>query len=216
MVKNRSDDDFEKLRRELVFEQVSKAMNEDPKSWATKLEELGFEWVDDKYGEEEEVEESLAKPVNPNQDLLVAYFEGAAKLSDQVLDAYLAEKASVAPNYALIRKYFKKGNEDLRKLLMFGLGKKPTDVGLLNDLGFFHEFRNILGDLIRLYLKACEKEQDMSSFEELAVNFYYDTEPDGFDALYELEQQITPGTDKAKIIEKIRKGQETGPESVKF
>ncbi len=210
-----SDDDFEKLRRELVFEQVSKAIRENPKNWASKLEELGFEWVDDE-SDEEEVEENLAKPENVNQELLVAYFKGSAKLSDQVLDTYLAEKESATPNYPLIRKYFKKGNEHLRRLLIFGVERKPTDIDLLNDLGFFHEFRNILGDLIQFYLKACMEEHDMSNFEELVLSFYYDTVPDGFDALYELEQHIAPGSDKAQIVQKVRQEQESEPESVRF
>ena len=51
-----SDDDFEKVRRELVFEQVSKAIKENPKNWASKLEELGFQWVDDESDEEEHEE----------------------------------------------------------------------------------------------------------------------------------------------------------------
>ena len=210
-----SDDDFEKLRRELVFEQVSKAIKENPKNWASKLEELGFEWVDDESGEEE-VEENLSKPENLNQELLVAYFEGAAKLSEQVLDTYLAEKESATPNYPLIRKYFKRGNEHLRRLLTFGLEKRPTDIALLNDLGFFHEVRSILADLIHYYLKACKEEHGMSNFEELVLSFYYDTVPDGFDALHKLEQHIAPGSDKAKIIQKIRQGQKLEAESVMF
>ena len=210
-----ADDDFEKLRRELVFKQVSKAMKGRPKNWASKLEELGFEWVDDE-SDEEEVEENIAKPENLDQELLVAYFEGAAKLSDQVLDTYLAEKESATPNYPLIRKYFKRGNEHLRRLLMFGLERRPTDISLLNDLGFFHEFRNILADLIHYYLKACKEEHDMSNFEELVLSFYYDTVPDGFDAFYELEQHIAPGSDKAIIVQKVRKEQALEPECVKF
>lgn len=212
---NMSDDDFEKLRRELVFEQVSKAIKENPKNWASKLEELGFQWVDDEY-DEDEVEEGLAKAENLNQELLVAYFEGSTEMSDQVLEAYLAERESPTPNYPLIRKYFRKGNDNLRRLLTLGLDRKPTDIGLLNDLGFFHEFRNTLGDLIHFYLKACKEEHDMSNFEELVLSFYYDTEPDGFDALYELEQHIAPGSEKARIVQKIRQEQELEPECVRF
>jgi len=210
-----SDNDFEKLRRELVFEKVSKAIKENPKNWASKLEELGFQWVDDEYDEDEN-EENLAKPENLNQELLVAYFEGGMKLSDQVLDTYLAEKESATPNYPLIRKYFKRGNEHLRRLLIFGLERKPTDIGLLNDLGFFHGFRNSLADLIHYYLEACKEEHDMSNFEELVLSFYYDTVPDGFDAFYELERHIAPGSDKARIVQKIRQGQELELECVKF
>jgi hypothetical protein len=35
-----SDDDFEKVRREVVFEQVSKVIRENPKNWANKLDGL--------------------------------------------------------------------------------------------------------------------------------------------------------------------------------
>jgi len=210
-----SDNDFEKVRRELVFEQVSKAMKENPKNWADKLEELGFQWVDDE-SDEDEHEENIAKPENLNQELLVAYFEEAAKLSEQVLEAYLTEREAPTPNYPLIRKYFKRGNEPLRRLLIFGLERRPTDIGLLNDLGFFHEFRSMLADLIHYYLKACKEEHDMSNFEELVLSFYYDTVPDGFDAFCELEQHIAPGSDKAKIVQKIRQEQALEPECVKF
>jgi len=210
-----SGDDFEKVRRGLVFEQVSKAIKENPKNWVNKLEELGFQWVDDEY-DEEEVEEDIARPENVNQELLVAYFEGAVKFSEQVLEAYLAERASPTPNYPLIRKYFRMGNNHLKELLIFGLEKRPTDIGLLNDLGFFHEFSSMLADLTHYYLRACKEEHDMSNFEELVLSFYDDTVPDGFDAFYEVEQHIAPGSEKAKIVQKMRKEQALEPECVKF
>jgi len=50
----------------------------------------------------------------------------------------------------------------------------------------------------------------------LVLNFCSDTEPDGFDALYELEQQIPIESDKGKMIKKIRREREMEPESVKF
>ena len=101
------DDDYEKIRREIVFEKVAKALKKDPKNWTKEVEELGFEWFDDDNGDEEEVEEKLAKPENSNQEFLVNYFEGDIELSDQVLDAFLTEKDSDEPNYPLFRKYFK-------------------------------------------------------------------------------------------------------------
>jgi len=210
-----SEDDSEKLKREIIFEQVSKAIKEDPKNWRSKLEDLGFQWFDD-GDDSEEVEEKLAKPENPNQELLVGYFEGSIKLSDHVLDSFLAEKESTNPNYPLIRKYFKKGNENLKKLLIFGLEKNPTDIGFLNDLGFLQEFKNILGELIQFYLNACEKEQDPNNFEELVIDFCCYTEPNGFDALHELEQKFGPDSDKVKIIQKIRQEQKSEPESIEF
>ena len=209
------DDDYEKLKRELRFEQVSKAIKEDPKNWTKKLEEMGFQWFDDEY-DQEEAEEESAIPENRNQELLVGYFEGSVKFSDQMLDSFLAEKESPNPNYPLFRKYFKKGNENLKRLLIFGLEKNPTDIGLLNDLGFFHEFKNILGELIQFYLSACEKENDLRNYEDLVRNFYYDTEPDGFDPLYKLKQKYGPDSDKGKIIRKLKQEQESQPECIRF
>jgi hypothetical protein len=149
------DDDYEKFKRKLRFEQVAKAIREDPKNWSSKPEELGFQWFDDEYDQEEE-EEKAAKPENANQELLVAYFEGSINISDQVLDSFLPEKESANPNYPLFRKYFKKGNENLIKMLAFGLEKNPADIGLLNDLDYFHEFKSILSELVQFYLKGCE------------------------------------------------------------
>ena len=128
------DDDYEKIKREIVFEKVAKAIKEDPKNWIKQVEDLGFEYFDDGYGDEEELEEKLAKPENPNQELLVDYFEGDMELSDQMLDAFLTD------------------------------------------------------------------------FEQLALQFYYDTDLDGFDALYELSEKYGPDSDKGNIVREILRG----------
>ncbi len=173
------DDDFEKFKRKMMFEQVSKVFKENPKNWADQLEDLGFTWFDDEF-DQEEIEENSAKPENLNQELLVAYFEDSVKYSKDVLNSYLSEKESSKPNYPLIRKYYKSGNENLKRLIISGLERNPTDIGLLYDLAFFHEFNNILSMLIFHYLNACEEEQDIKKFEQIVLNFYYDTEADGF------------------------------------
>ena len=210
------DDDYERIKREIVFEKVAKAVTEDPKNWIRQVEDLGFKWFDDGYGDEEELEEKLAGPENPNQELLVAYFEGDIELSDQMLDAFLTEKDSDAPNYPLFRKYFKSGNENLKRLVISGLKRCPADIGLLSDLAFFHEFKNILSELIGYYLNACDHEQNLKNFEQLALQFYYDTDLDGFDALYELGEKYGPDSDKGKIVRKIIKNQESEAESIDF
>jgi hypothetical protein len=210
------DDDYEKLKAEIVFDRVSKAIKEDRKNWIKKVEDLGFKWYDDAYGDEEELEEKQARPENPNQELLVSYFEGDVELSDQVLDAFLTERGSGEPNDPLFRKYFRRGNENLKKLIVSGLENRPADIGLLADLAFFHEFKNILSELIIYYLIACEHEKDYKNFEELASGFYYHTEPDGFDALYELAQKYGPDSDKGKIVGKIMREIESEPDSFEF
>jgi len=210
------DDDYEKIKRKIVFEKVTKAIKEDPKNWIKQVEDLGFEYFDDGYGDEEELEEKLAKPENPNQELIVDYFEGDKELSDQMLDAFLTEKDSDSPNYPLFRKYFKSGNENLKRLIISGLKRSPADIGFLSDLAFFHEFKNILSELIGYYLIACDHEQNLKNFEQLALQFYYDTDPDGFDALYELNEKCGLYSDKGKIVQEILRRQESEPDSIDF
>jgi hypothetical protein len=210
------DDDYEKIKREMVFDRVSKAIKEDRKNCIKKVEDLGFKWYDDSFEDEEELEEKKARSENSNQDLLVSYFEGDVELSGQVLDAFLNERSANEPNDPLIRKYFRQGNENLKKLIISGLERNPADIELLSDLTFFHEFKNILSDLIIYYLIACEHEKDLQNFEELASDFYYHTEPDGFDALYELAEKYGPDSDKGKIVRKIIQEIESEPDSLEF
>jgi hypothetical protein len=205
------DDDSEKSKRKVLFRKVARAIKENPKNYSEKLTELGFTWFDDEVDEEGE-EEGAATIRNDNEKFLVAYFEGETDLSDQVLNTYLAEKNSDSPNYPLFRVYFKKGNYNLKHLLMYGLEKHPTDIGLLGDLGYYNEFRNVLGDLINAYLLACGKEHDLGRFGELVMSFYFDTEPDGFDAFHELGQVCSPGSLKWEVIQSIRKELEADSE----
>ena len=211
------DDDFEKEKRKLMFKEVARVIKEHPRNYTEKLAELGFTWVDDEI-DEEEVEERAATIRTDNEKNLVAYLEGEVELSDKVLDLFLTEKNSDSLNYPLFRRYFKKGNTRLKELLMYGLEKHPTDRGLLSDLSYYHEFRNILGELIEAYLTACGREHDLDRFGQLVMSFYLDTEPDGFDALHELEQVCSPGSEKWEVIQAVRKQLESDsePEDIEF
>jgi len=211
------DDDFEKEKRKLVFQEVARVIKAHPRNYVEKLAELGFRWVDDEI-DEEAVEEQAATIATDNEKYLVAYFEGETELSDQILHLYVAEKNSDSLNYPLFRRYFKKGNDRLKKLLMYGLDKHPTEIGLLSDLAYYHEFRNVLGELIEAYLMACERENDLDKFSQMAMSFYLDTEPDGFDAFHELEQVYRPGSGKWDVIQSVRKilESESLPEDIEF
>lgn len=211
------DDDFEKEKRKLVFEEVACVMREHPKNYMEKLAELGFRWVDDEV-DEEELEEKAATIRSDNERYLVGYLEGDTALSDQVLDTYLAEKNSDTLNQPLFRRYFKKGNSNLKELLIYGLEKHPTDIDLLSDLAYYHEFRNVLGELIQAYMTACGREHDLDKFSQLVMSFYLDTEPDGFDALNELEQVCSRGSEKWDAIQSVRKILESDsePEDIEF
>jgi hypothetical protein len=61
-----------------------------------------------------------------------------------------------------------------------------------------------------------KNEQNLKNFEQLALQFYYDTEPDGFDALYELSEKYGPDSDKGKIVREILRRQESEPDSIDF
>jgi hypothetical protein len=77
------------------------------------MEELGFEYFEDDI-DNEEIEERNAKPENQRQRDLVAYFENKNKVSEKIFESFSEEKAAENPNFPLIRKYFRKANQNLR------------------------------------------------------------------------------------------------------
>ncbi|MBW1899748.1 MAG: hypothetical protein JRI61_11900 [Deltaproteobacteria bacterium] len=193
-------DDYEKLKNEIIRDKVNEIFCNHPKDHISKMEELGFEYFEDD-DDSEEIEERNAKPENQRQRDLVAYFENKKKLSKKIFESFSEEKASNNPNFPLIRKYFKKANQNLKALLIYGLDHYPGRIDLLSDLTFFHEFENILSTLISYYTRACVDQQNLETFSELAKDFYYSTSPDGYEALYALRELFEPDTDKRKIIE---------------
>ena len=127
MGKNNKDpilDDYEKVKNEIIHEKVNEIFRNHPKDHIAKLEELGFKYFEDD-NDFEELEERNAKPENQRQRDLVAYFENEKKLSKEIFESYSAEKAAENPNYALIRKYFKEANKNLKSLLLYGLDNYP-------------------------------------------------------------------------------------------
>jgi len=193
-------DDYEKLKTEITRDKVNEIFRSHPKDYIAKMEELGFEYFEDD-DDCEEIEESNAQPENQRQRFLVAYFEGRKKLSKKIFESYSEEKATENPNYPLIRKYYKEANKNLKSLLLYGLDNYPGRIDLLSDLAFFHEFENILNILITYYTQACIDQGNLETFSELAKDFYYSTNPDGYEAYYALRELFEPETDKRKIID---------------
>ena len=193
-------DDYEKLKNEVIRDKVDEIFRNHPKDYIAKMKELGFEYFedDDDY---EEIEERNSQPENQRQRDLVAYFEGKKKLSKKIFESYSEEKATENPNYPLIRKYYKKANKNLKSLLLYGLDNYPGRIDLLSDLAFFHEFENILSILINYYTQACIDQGNLDIFSELAKDFYYATNTDGYEAYYALRELFEPDTEKRKIIE---------------
>ncbi len=191
---------YEKLKNEIIIEKVDEVFRTQPDNYISALEEIGFKYYDDD-DDMEDREEANAKPENQNQKDLVAYFEGQKELSDKILQTFLEERDTENPNLPLIRKYFKKANQNLKSLILFGLDHYPEKIELLSDLGFFHEFENILGTLITYYTQACVDQENLETFSELAQDFYNTTIPDGYEALYALRDLLETGTDKRKVID---------------
>lgn len=147
------------------------------------------------------MEERNAKPENKRQRDLVSYFENKKELSKEIFVSYFEEKSVENPNYPLFRKYFKEANKNLKSLLLYGLDNYPGRIDLLSDLSFFHEFENILSILINYYTQACVNQENLDTFAALAKEFYYSTNPDGYEAYYALRELFGPETDKRKIID---------------
>ena len=197
--KDKTIEDYEKLKNEIIIEKVNEVFRTQPDNYISALEEIGFTYVED--DDDEEIEEANAKPENQNQKDLVAFFKSEIELSDQILQIFLEERDAENPNLPLIRKYFKKANPNLKSLILYGLDHYPGSVDLLSDLGYFHEFGNILGILITHCTRACVDQENIETFSELAHDFYYATKPDGYEALYALRDLFEPGTDKRKVID---------------
>ena len=193
-------DGNEKLRYETNRDRIKGIFRKHPRDYVAKMEEIGFEYFEDDE-DEEEIEERQGKPQNQRQIELVDYFEGRKELSEQIFNFYSEEKAAENPNYPLIRKYFKQGNRNLKSLLLYGLDNYPRTIDLLSDLSFFHEYKNILRILIEKYTQACVDQENLDTFSELAKEFYYSTNADGYEAYYALQELFEPESRKRKIIE---------------
>jgi len=206
--------EYQKIKTELLFAQVRNVIKDNPCDWRNQLEMLGFEWYEED-DDKDITEENEALPDNENQKSLVSYFEGNLPLDENLLSIFAQEKHSDQPNYHLFRRYFRKGNDRLKALIVFALSKYPIDEGYLWDLVFFHEHKNILKEVIAAYIAACTQEQDLNNFEKLSRNFWYHTAADGYDALYTLRELFSENQEKMAIIETVAKESDTDLE-IKF
>ena len=198
--KNHRPDPDDDLDDEITSDEIRRIFRNHPRDYIAKLEEIGFIYHDDDTDHEEQ-EEADARPLNANQEYLVSFFDGDIPLSEKTIEIFLEERRSRKPNFPLIRKYFKQANKRLLSMLLDGLHRYPVSTELLSDLAFFHETQNILSTLIDHYTAACEKQQNLEVFSELALNFYYATLPDGYDALQALKEKYPPGTTKRGVLD---------------
>lgn len=192
-------DEHQKLKREMLFDKVAETLREQPGNYISALEEIGFKYYEE--DDPEEMEEKNAEPRNQNQRDLIAYLEGSERCTDVVLETYLTERNAEETNHPLIRRYFRKANRNLKKLLSYGLDRFPGSLDLLADLAYFHEFENILSTLIPYYTRACMLQENLTTFSDMAQEFYWATYADGYDALRALRDLFPHGSDKRQIID---------------
>ncbi|MDW7771615.1 MAG: hypothetical protein SCH71_01875 [Desulfobulbaceae bacterium] len=198
--KDTFNEEFANLRNEMIRDKVSEAVRDNPGNYREALEDIGFTWFDDEYPSEEE-EENAAVPVNDRQRFLVSYFEEQVLLSEAVINALLSEHKAEKLNDPLIRRYFRTANKPLKKLILAGLENDPTNLDLLTDLIFFHEFERNLPQLITHLTRACRLENDLQRFSEITREFYYGTLADSYHALAALQEIFDKDSDKRKIID---------------
>ncbi|PIP38171.1 MAG: hypothetical protein COX19_14190 [Desulfobacterales bacterium CG23_combo_of_CG06-09_8_20_14_all_51_8] len=215
--KNNPLDDYQKLKNEVTIDRVNQVFRKYPDKYIQKMEEAGFIYFEEE--DLEKIDEDNASSENKRQECLIAYFEGETELSERILTAYLEERESENANRPLIRKYFKKASDRLKALLFFGLDQSPTCMNILNDLAYFHEFSNILDDLVKYLISACRIEPDILKFGELIQEFYDETKPDGYDALSRLKELFPIDTEKGKTVaffeaELLKQNQE--PDDLEF
>jgi len=195
-------EEYESIKSEILREKVSTAIKENTGNWKENIEELGFVWFDDDAPDETK-EENRAISQNKNQKELIAYFNGDIELTDSLIEIFILEVEVDEPNYPLFRKYFKSANNNLLNLLKSGLNILPANQTLLSGISYYNENKGILSQIIPIYIKACEVEQDLKEFKQLSIDFINSTYPQDYDAISELKSIFGNDEDKLAILNEI-------------
>ena len=137
-----------------------------PEDRVDQMYTLDFSDVEDE--EMEAIREMEARAQTPDQETLVAFFEGKTAFSPTLIDRYLKETRQAASNTYLFRRYFKLGNPHLKELLIACIERTPTDHDLLYDLAWLGEYTDTEVETVRFYLQALTRETDPKAFRRLA------------------------------------------------
>jgi hypothetical protein len=169
-----------------------------------KIEKLGFTYV---AGEEEDVEEiaeeRVSRPKTDFQMELVSYFDGKDMPTERLLDIWCEETQREDTPFPLWRRYFRRGNPQLKKLILFGLDQKPTARSLLDNLSILHSFLPMPKEFLVRYTLACELEDNPARFRELAQDFEAGAASFDYDALTALRASCNDKNAKRKIIDDL-------------
>ncbi len=196
------------------FEEVIESVSQ-CRSWKEKrkkLLELGFEFFEDDLAasQEELAEEKAATPETPRQKRLVAYFESTQEPTEDLLNDFLVEKNAKDINYPLFRRYFRKGDAQLKQLLLFGLKQESTSRPLLADFSFFSVFAMDLRTFISVYTQAALDSESLDEFEDIARDFDHMAIEYDYDAYLALLETTNLSQVKKDIIHRLQHEQDTG------
>ena len=198
------DDDESVLKYQERVNAVTKLFQRAPHNLIEEVEKLGFTYtVDEDEDAEEIAEERIAQPVTPRQIKLVSYLEGSCVPDASVLALWQEEIQSDGTPTALWRRYFRAGNVQLKKLILCGLGHRPTDPVLLDQLSFLHFFVPMHKELLAHYLRACDEELDVERFKNLARDFDESAESFGYNALQALRDRYAESVIKRRVVDNL-------------
>ena len=190
-----------KLKSKIISDKVDEIFRNQPDNHIAALEEIGFKYYDD--DDLEEFEEKNAVAENQDEQDLVDFLEGEQGCLKSHLETFFNVRDAEKPNLPLVRKYFKAANQNLKALILYGLDNYPARIDLLYDLAYFHEFENVLSTLIDYFIRGCRNEMNLETFTDLAREFYFATLPDGYDALYAMQELFCADPEKRQIIDAL-------------
>jgi hypothetical protein len=170
----------------------------------TDLLDNGFEFFDDDDDSNEIQEENVAQAQNSRQERLLCYFESDCEPSENHLIDFKQEKNSSHPNYPLIRKYFRIGNNQLKRLILFGLNKNPSDAELISDLAFFNNFSVNLSEFIDYCTKAAVSVSNEKIFKRILTDFDWIAREYDYDTYHALISNPKISEQKKTIVKSMQ------------
>lgn len=198
-------------------EAVSRLFRRRPHNLIEKIEKLGFAYcVDDNEDAEDIAEERVAIPKTTAQTVLVVYLDGADTPTESLLTLWLEETQGNNTPFPLWRRYFRAGNAQLKKLILFGLDREPTHRDLLDSIAFLHSFVPTPKELLTRYKLACDQESDPRRFRELVQDFNASTSSFGYDALQALQAHYANCAVKKSVIDGLLVEIEKHDDTVSF
>lgn len=207
MSSNKDEDDLNEYREKV--DTVAKLMHRKPHNMTDEIEKLGFEWcVDDGDDAEEIAEEKAARPSNENEKQLIAFLESQAEPDNEITSLWRQETQKDDASVALWRRYFRAGNAQLKKLILFGLDAHPRNQILLMQLAFLHEFVPMHREILARYTRACDEAPDSKNFALLAQDFDEAADFFDYDALEALRERYANNPSKSAVIAELLKERE--------